>query len=220
MTKLSFVGDHEMRCRMFSSSSILGSASMVSTVAKTAGTTASVGAARLTTHLYSLWIKAVCTTFGTVAEPAGAAMAEPFVFAFVGADSVVGEVLFCSEVPLKSLSGLLLERAAAFEFVGVLTSMGSLGDGADIWMVGVMMGRVRGVSESARSAARDRCGLPVMVAMGTTRTDMAGQSRARAAECTRWQRQRRRGWPKRWTRGVASFMKSRWGASVVAEGDK
>lgn len=86
-------------------------------------------------------------------------MVDPFTFAvaFVGVDSVVGEVLFCSELPLTSLSGLLLDRAAALEFVGVLTSMGSLGDGADIWMVGgVMMGRVRGVRESARSAGSVR----------------------------------------------------------------
>lgn len=43
---------------------------------------------------------------------------------------------------LTSLSGLLVAEAGADELVGVVMSIGSPGDGADIWIVGVMMGTV------------------------------------------------------------------------------
>jgi hypothetical protein len=47
-----------------------------------------------------------------------------------------------SLMPLASLSGLFVAEAGAEEFVGVVISMGSPGDGADIWMVGVRIGTV------------------------------------------------------------------------------
>lgn len=43
---------------------------------------------------------------------------------------------------LTSRSGLLVAEAGADEPVGVVISMGSPGDGVDIWMVGAMMGMV------------------------------------------------------------------------------
>jgi hypothetical protein len=43
---------------------------------------------------------------------------------------------------LPSRSGLLVAEAGADEPVGVVMSMGSPGEGVDIWMVGVMMGIV------------------------------------------------------------------------------
>ncbi len=41
-----------------------------------------------------------------------------------------------------SRSGLLVAEAGADEPVGVVMSMGSPGDGVDIWMVGAIMGMV------------------------------------------------------------------------------
>jgi hypothetical protein len=43
---------------------------------------------------------------------------------------------------LPSRSGLLVAEAGADEPVGVVMSMGSPGEGVDIWMVGAMMGIV------------------------------------------------------------------------------
>ena len=43
---------------------------------------------------------------------------------------------------LTSRSGLLVAEGGADEPVGVVMSMGSPGDGVDIWMVGAIMGIV------------------------------------------------------------------------------
>lgn len=55
---------------------------------------------------------------------------------------------------LTSLSGLLVAEAGADELVGVVMSMGSPGDGADIWIVGVMMGTVLAPIESSGPSAK------------------------------------------------------------------
>jgi hypothetical protein len=109
MTKLSFVGDHDIRCDMVLSSSML----------------------------YNLCINAVWTILGwctAAAAVTGAGMmilsADCFSFsAVVPARSLL--------LPLASVSGLLVTEAGAEGFVGVVTSMGSPGDGADIFMMGV-----------------------------------------------------------------------------------
>lgn len=55
MTKLSFVVDHEIRCWMFGSSSMLGRVNSKYCRQKETGQQ---------TYLYNLWMNAVCTTFG------------------------------------------------------------------------------------------------------------------------------------------------------------
>lgn len=74
-------------------------------------------------------------------------------------------------VPLMSrslsLSGLLVAEAGADELVGVVMSMGSL-SGADIWMVGVRIGTVRGAIGSSLpcpSPSSDLCGLSITCAI-------------------------------------------------------
>jgi len=71
---------------------------------------------------------------------------------------------------LASPSGLLVEEAGAEEFVGVVISMGSPGDGADIWIVGVRIGTVReGIGPSESSARGVLCALSVAVSICTGR---------------------------------------------------
>jgi hypothetical protein len=69
-----------------------------------------------------------------------------------------GECSFCevgpdrSLMPFTSLSGLFAAEGGAHEFVGVVISIGSPGDGADIWMVGVRIGTVLApIGSSGRS---------------------------------------------------------------------
>jgi len=57
-------------------------------------------------------------------------------------------------VVLASLSGLLVAEAGADELVGVVMSMGSVGEGADMWMVGVMMGTVLRPMGSGQTSGR------------------------------------------------------------------
>jgi hypothetical protein len=61
----------------------------------------------------------------------------------------------------------LVAEAGADEFVGVVMSMGSPGDGADIWMVGVRIGTVLApIDSSGRSISRFLVGaLSVIVAI-------------------------------------------------------
>lgn len=71
-----------------------------------------------------------------------------------------------SLMPFASLSGLLVAEAGAEELVGVVISMGSPGDGADIWMVGVRMGTVLApIDSSGRSMIRFLGALSVIVAI-------------------------------------------------------
>lgn len=89
-------------------------------------------------HLYSLWMKAVWTILGwctAAAAAAGAAMVADGCCCC----SALGMPFRSSACPLGSPSGLLLADWGADELVGVVISMGSPGDGADIWMVGVLM---------------------------------------------------------------------------------
>ena len=69
--------------------------------------------------------------------------------------------------PLASLSGLLVAEAGADELVGVVISIGSPGDGADIWMVGVRIGTVLApIDSSGRSMTSRFLGaLSVIVAI-------------------------------------------------------
>lgn len=82
--------------------------------------------------------------------------------------SVGGE--FLGVVPLTSVSGLLLPFILTVAEVGVLISMGSPGDGADIWIVGVGIGTIRTpiASSGIFVAKRDLCGLSVAVAICAT----------------------------------------------------
>lgn len=79
--------------------------------------------------------------------------------------SVGGE--FLGVVPLTSASGLLLPFIVGVVEVGVVISMGSLGDGADICIVGVGIGTIRTpiASSGMFVARRDLCGLSVAVAI-------------------------------------------------------
>lgn len=71
-----------------------------------------------------------------------------------------------SLLPLVSLSGLLVAEAGAEELVGVVMSMGSPGDGADIFMVGVRIGTVLApIGSSERSSIWFRGALSVIVAI-------------------------------------------------------
>jgi hypothetical protein len=130
MTKLSELDVHEMRCW------ILGSSSMLSQGLATNSRGGSGEAA----YLHSLWMKAVWTlgwwAAGAAAEGAG--------MLFSGDGCSCCGVGGCrrSTVPpltLRSRSGLLVAEAGADEPVGVVMSMGSPGDGVDIWMVGAAM---------------------------------------------------------------------------------
>ncbi len=140
MTKLSEFDVQEMRC------CILGSSSMLWRAISNHGLGLNRGGERQRqAYLHSLWMKAVWTLGWCAAgKPAdgGAGMllsgdccsccgtgacrrspgAPPFVFA--------------------SRSGLLVAEAGADEPVGVVMSMGSPGDGVDIWIAGAMMGIV------------------------------------------------------------------------------
>ena len=66
---------------------------------------------------------------------------------------------FPPEAPFVSRSGLLpSERGGGELFVGVVISIGSPGEGADIWMVGVMIGIVlEAICSSGPSIIRGRC---------------------------------------------------------------
>jgi len=69
-------------------------------------------------------------------------------------------------MPFASPSGLFVAEAGADEFVGVVMSMGSPGDGADIWMVGVRIGTVLApIDSSGRSIKRFLGALSVIVAI-------------------------------------------------------
>jgi len=110
-------------------------------------------------------MKAVCTILGwctAAAAAAGAAMLPVCCASDLG-------VLVSSLEPFPSLSGLLVADAGADELVGVVMSMGSPGDGADIWMVGVRMGMVRTVIGSSGPSAMmgGRCALSVAAAIGS-----------------------------------------------------
>lgn len=77
-------------------------------------------------------------------------------------------VLSKSLPPLVSSVGLLAAEAGADELVGVAMSMGSPGDGADIWMVGVRIGTVRALIGSSEVSARGVLwGLSMAVAICT-----------------------------------------------------
>lgn len=67
---------------------------------------------------------------------------------------------------LTSWSGLLVAEAGADEFVGVVISMGSPGDGVDIWIVGAMIGMVlRPIDDSDLSTDRFLGALSVAAAI-------------------------------------------------------
>lgn len=94
-------------------------------------------------HLHNLWMKAVWTfgwwTAGAVTAGAG------MVLSWDGCSCCgVGGCSRSLVVPLilTSRSGLLVAEAGADEPVGVVMSMGSPGDGVDIWMVGAIIGMV------------------------------------------------------------------------------
>jgi hypothetical protein len=128
------------------------------------------------THLYNLWIKAVwtilgwCTAAAAAAGGAGIAMElalfgfELLLFAW---ESAGGEPLPME--PLISVSGLLLGVMVAdvLAAVGVVTSIGSPGDGADISILGVGMGTMRAfIWSSGPEVERTfRCGLSVAAAI-------------------------------------------------------
>jgi hypothetical protein len=83
--------------------------------------------------LYSLWMKAVWTILGVWTAAAAATGAGMMMLS--GCVWSPGEG--CSDLSfmplmLTSLSGLLVAEAGAEELVGVVISMGSPGDGADI----------------------------------------------------------------------------------------
>jgi len=94
-------------------------------------------------HLYSLWIKAVWTILGWWIAAAAATGAGMMILSggiWSPGDGCID--LSFKPLGLVSLSGLFVAEAGAEELVGVVISMGSPGDGADIWMVGVMIGIV------------------------------------------------------------------------------
>jgi hypothetical protein len=70
-------------------------------------------------------------------------------------------VEFAPEASFASWSGLLPSVCGGGGgelFVGVVISIGSPGEGADIWMVGVMIGIVReAIGSSGPSTMRGRC---------------------------------------------------------------
>lgn len=92
--------------------------------------------------------------------------------------SFFGAPVFSKSLPpLVSSVGLLVAEAGADELVGVAMSMGSPGDGADIWMVGVRMGTVRALIGSSEVSARGVLwGLSMAVAIctGTGKTVSIG----------------------------------------------
>lgn len=66
-----------------------------------------------------------------------------------------------------SPSSLFTADCGAEELVGVVTSIGSPGEGADVWMVGVRIGTVRAVIVSSGPSGRGFTGaLSVAVAIG------------------------------------------------------
>lgn len=90
--------------------------------------------------------------FGARSEESGGE-ADPAPFAVV-------VVELAAEPPFVSRSGLLLAECASGGelFVGVAISIGSPGEGADIWMVGVMIGIVLVViGSSGPSTMRGKC---------------------------------------------------------------
>ncbi len=107
----------------------------------------------------------------------------------MGGASILGAELGKSIAPFSSPSGLLLADGGAEELVGVVTSIGSPGEGADILMVGVIMGMVRAVIGTSGPFARRgvRCALSVAAAIRTaigsgqfaSRASRAGQRRPR-----------------------------------------
>jgi hypothetical protein len=65
----------------------------------------------------------------------------------------------------------LVADAGADEFVGVVISMGSPGDGVDIWIVGAMMGMVlTPIDDSGPSAGRLLGALSVAAAIYSVRS--------------------------------------------------
>lgn len=149
ITKLSALADHDIRCWMLGSSSMLRCISQPPLL----------GAASIA-HLYSLWMNAVWTIFGWWTAAAAAAGAAGIVTEGLGS---VGEVFLRS--PLASGSCLV-------EGEEEVISIGSPGDGADIWIVGVGVGigTIRFDVRSAwPSAGRGTlCGLSVTVAIPST----------------------------------------------------
>ena len=112
-------------------------------------------------------MNAVCTILGWWTAAAAAAGGAGIIEAAFAAASVGDEFLDDEAVPFISASGLLLEAEGVVAFVGVVISMGSPGDGADIWMVGVGMGTIRVlICSPGPSVARSvLCGLSVAVAI-------------------------------------------------------
>jgi hypothetical protein len=80
----------------------------------------------------------------------------------------VGEEFFDRSLfPFTSASGLLLEAIGVFAFVGVVISIGSPGEGAEVLIVGVGIGMIRVlIGSSGPSEGRGfRCGLSIAVAI-------------------------------------------------------
>lgn len=70
-----------------------------------------------------------------------------------------------------SPSSLFTADCGAEELVGVVTSIGSPGDGADVWMVGVRIGTVRAAIGSSGPSGRGFAGaLSAAVAIGAVST--------------------------------------------------
>jgi low affinity Fe/Cu permease len=114
-------------------------------------------------------MNAVCTILGWWTAAAAAAGGAGIVIALEFPVWSIGDE-FLGVVPFTSASGLLLAVMVALVFVGVVISIGSPGDGADIWMVGVVIGTIRMPidSDGPSMARRDRWGLAVAVAICAT----------------------------------------------------
>lgn len=82
-------------------------------------------------------MKAVCTIFGWCTAAAAAAGAAGMAIELF-ADWSVGDVFL--DAPLASVSLCLLEGEVVLALWEEVISIGSPGDGADIWMVGVGVG--------------------------------------------------------------------------------
>ena len=112
-------------------------------------------------------MNAVCTILGWWTAAAAAAGGAGIIEAAFAAASVGDEFLEDEAVPFISASGLLLDPEGVIAFVGVVISIGSPGDGADIWIVGVGIGTIRVlIGSPGPSVARSvLCGLSVAVAI-------------------------------------------------------
>jgi hypothetical protein len=102
--------------------------------------------------LYSLCMKAVWTILGWWTAAAAAAGAGMMMLS--GSCCDIGCPRSFSPLTLTSLSGLFVADAGADEVVGVVISIGSPGDGADIWIVGAIIGTVLAPIDSSDPSPR------------------------------------------------------------------